>query len=86
MSLRVRGGITRESLFPDLEGLSAELNYSRSGGIRISRSSGIPLEWLSPAKREEAERLLASKGDRKGKGKGDDDEDEKNKPQDEQKG
>jgi hypothetical protein len=50
-------GITRESLFPDLEGLSAELNHVNGGGIKILRSSGIPLEWLSPAKREEAERL-----------------------------
>jgi FRG domain len=56
-------GITRESLFPDLEGLSAELNYARGGGggVRFNMSSGIPLEWLSPAKREEVERLLASK-------------------------
>lgn len=53
-------GITRESLFPDLEGLSAELNHTNSGGIRILRSSGIPLEWLSPAKREEAQRLAGA--------------------------
>jgi hypothetical protein len=53
-------GITRESLFPDLEGLSAELNHTNSGGIKILRSSGIPLEWLSPAKREEAQRLAGA--------------------------
>ena len=53
-------GITRESLFPDLDGLSAELNHTNSGGIRTLRSSGIPLEWLSPAKREEAQRASAA--------------------------
>jgi hypothetical protein len=53
-------GITRESLFPDLEGLSAELNHTNSGGVRTLRSSGIPLEWLSPARREEAQRLASA--------------------------
>ena len=56
-------GITRESLFPDLEGLSAELNHVDCGGLKTTVSSGIPLEWLSPAKREQIERLLASKAD-----------------------
>lgn len=52
-------GITRESLFPDLEGLSAELNYTNGGGgVRTIISSGVPLEWLSPAKREEIQRTF----------------------------
>lgn len=54
-------GINRESLFPDLEGLSAEINHAHGGGLRINVSSGIPVEWLSPAKRQEIERLLAAK-------------------------
>ena len=54
-------GITRESLFPDLEGLSAELNHSYRGGERTVRSSGIPHEWLSPERRKEIQRLLDSK-------------------------
>lgn len=53
-------GITRESLFPDLEGLSAELNHTwGGGGVKIIRSSGIPLEWLSPERRAEIERNSA---------------------------
>jgi hypothetical protein len=55
-------GITRESLIPDLGGLSAEINYAHGGGIKINVSSGIPMEWLSPAKRQEIEELRASKG------------------------
>ncbi|MEP6672024.1 MAG: FRG domain-containing protein [Chthoniobacter sp.] len=55
-------GITRESLFPDLEGLSSELNHTNSGGgVRTAYSSGIPLEWLSAERREEIERMFASK-------------------------
>lgn len=45
-------GVTRESIFPDLEGLSAELNYSSGGGEYTIMSSGIPREWLSPERQK----------------------------------
>jgi hypothetical protein len=53
-------GITRESLFPNLEGLSAELNHVNAVGIQSFRSSGLPLEWLSPSRREELVREMAA--------------------------
>ena len=54
-------GITRESLFPDLEGLSAELNHvNGGGGVQTILSSGVPIEWLSPARREALQPILES--------------------------
>ena len=53
-------GVTRESLFPDLDGLSAELNHVNTIGIQSFRSSGVPVEWLSPARIEELQRNLES--------------------------
>jgi len=52
-------GITRESLFPDLEGLSSELNYTFCGGEYSVSSSGIPREWLSPERQKEIDDLIA---------------------------
>jgi len=52
-------GVTRESLFPDLEGLSAELNYANSGGEKTIRCQGIPFNWLSPQRRAEAEKAIS---------------------------
>jgi hypothetical protein len=51
-------GITRETLFPDLDGLSDELNRTRSCGRRTLRTTGIPLDWLSPERRKEAEEII----------------------------
>lgn len=47
-------GFTRESLFPDMEGLSADLNREYfSGGTKTMRTKSVPLEWLSPARQRE---------------------------------
>ena len=43
-----RLGVTREKLFPDLDGLSAELNHTNCCGIKTIHSKGIPMEWLPP--------------------------------------
>ena len=50
-------GFTQERMFPDLQGLSQELNHTNMSGVRMCRSSGIPIEWLSPARRENAQKI-----------------------------
>lgn len=51
-------GITRESLFPDLGGLSAELNHSLGGGEYTVTSCDIPREWLSLQRQKELDERL----------------------------